>query len=216
MGPCALRSGKPAADLRISPRHARWDGLSLGGPGGCSDQRLSPAQPAIPSPTANLAPRTPSRDREGMTAWALLPLLVGSPWVSPVTGASIQADFRPAAAYATGHRGVDLAATTGTSVRAVADATVVLAGPVAGKPVVVLLVEHPSLGSVRVTYEPVTPHVEVGEHVLAGQLIGTLAGAGGHCGDTPHCLHLGIKQNGRYLNPIPVLRSDRVVLKMTS
>ncbi len=88
-----------------------------------------------------------------------------------------------------------------------------LAGPVAGKPVIVLLVDDPDLGRVRVTYEPVIPDVEVGDLVVAGQAIGTLAATGGHCGRSPHCLHLGIKQNGRYVNPAPLLSSGRVILK---
>jgi len=148
-----------------------------------------------------------------MTMWALLPLLATATWVSPVPLASVQADFRPAAAYGSGHRGVDLSAVPGAPVRAVAEATVALAGPVAGKPVIVLIVDDPVLGRVRVTYEPVVPIVEVGDLVTPGQPIGTLAGSGGHCGRTPHCLHLGIKQNGRYVNPAPLIASGRVVLK---
>jgi murein DD-endopeptidase MepM/ murein hydrolase activator NlpD len=123
------------------------------------------------------------------------------------------ADFAPAPAYGSGHRGIDLPADPGTSIRAVADSAVALAGKVAGKPVVVLLVDTPDLGRVRVTYEPVLPLVQAGARVLAGQVIGVLAGAGGHCGRVPHCLHLGIKQDGRYLDPAPFLPTGRVVLK---
>jgi len=148
-----------------------------------------------------------------MTIWILLPLLATAPWVSPVPLAFVQADFSPAAAYGSGHRGVDLTAVPGAPVRAVAEATVALAGPVAGKPVIVLIVDDPVLGRVRVTYEPVVPHIEVGDLVTPGQIIGTLAGSGGHCGRTPHCLHLGIKQSGRYVNPAPLIDSGRVVLK---
>ncbi len=152
-------------------------------------------------------------DREAMAIWALLPLLASSLWASPVAAAPIQADFRPAAAYGSGHRGIDLSAQPGSPIRAVSEATVALAGPVAGKPVIVLLVDDPDLGRVRVTYEPVIPDVEVGDLVVAGQAIGTLAATGGHCGRSPHCLHLGIKLNGRYLNPAPLLSSGRVILK---
>ncbi len=148
-----------------------------------------------------------------MTLWALLPLLTTAAWVPPVPLTGVQAEFRPAAPYGSGHRGLDLAAEPGASIRAVADGTVVLARPVAGKPVVVLVIEDPDLGRLRVTYEPVLPEVSPGELVLAGQPLGTLAGEGGHCGRTPHCLHLGIKQNGHYLNPGPFLATGRVVLK---
>lgn len=148
-----------------------------------------------------------------MAIWPLLPLLAGPAWAPPVASAAVQAAFSPAAAYGSGHRGIDLEAQPGTAVRAVAEATVALARPVAGKPVLVLVVEHPDLGRLRVTYEPVLPDVEPGDRVLAGQPIGTLAPAGGHCGREPHCLHLGVKHEGRYLNPAAFLGSGRVVLK---
>jgi murein DD-endopeptidase MepM/ murein hydrolase activator NlpD len=151
-------------------------------------------------------------DREHMI-WALLPLLLGATWVSPVASTSLQAVFVPAEAYGSGHRGIDLSAQPGSPIRAVADGRVALAGPVAGKPVVVLVVDDPAVGHIRVTYEPVNPAVKVGDLVRAGQQIGILAGTGGHCGRPPHCLHLGLKQSGRYLNPTGFLGSGRVVLK---
>ena len=151
-------------------------------------------------------------DREHMI-WALLPLLLGATWVSPVASTSLQAVFVPAEAYGSGHRGIDLSAQPGSPIRAVADGRVALADPVAGKPVVVLVVDDPAVGHIRVTYEPVNPAVKVGDLVRAGQQIGILAGTGGHCGRPPHCLHLGLKQSGRYLNPTGFLGSGRVVLK---
>ena len=151
-------------------------------------------------------------DREHMI-WALLPLLLGATWVSPVASTSLQAVFVPAEAYGSGHRGIDLSAQPGSPIRAVADGRVALAGPVAGKPVVVLVVDDPAVGHIRVTYEPVNPAVKVGDLVRAGQQIGILAGTGGHCGRPPHCLHLGLKQSGHYLNPTGFLGSGRVVLK---
>ena len=151
-------------------------------------------------------------DREHMI-WALLPLLLGATWVSPVASTSLQAVFVPTEAYGSGHRGIDLSAQPGSPIRAVADGRVALAGPVAGKPVVVLVVDDPAVGHIRVTYEPVNPAVKVGDLVRAGQQIGILAGTGGHCGRPPHCLHLGLKQSGRYLNPTGFLGSGRVVLK---
>jgi len=150
-----------------------------------------------------------------MALWALLPLLSPHSWVPPVPLTAVQSGFRPAEAYGSGHRGIDLSAEPGAPVRAVADATVALAGPVAGKPVIVLIVDDPVLGRVRVTFEPVAPEVEVGDPVLAGQRIGSLAATGGHCGRHPHCLHLGIKRDGRYLNPAPFIGPERVVLKPT-
>jgi len=145
--------------------------------------------------------------------WTLLPLLAATSWLSPLPASTVSADFVPAATYGSGHRGLDLSAQPGVVVRAVTEGTVALAGQVAGKPVVVLLVDDPSLGRLRVTYEPVIPDVEAGDLVLPGQQIGTLADSGGHCGRVPHCLHLGVKQSGHYLNPAGFLPGSRVVLK---
>jgi len=151
-----------------------------------------------------------------MMMWALLPLLAGTSWLSPVATASVQSEFTPSLSiYGSGHRGIDLAAAPGTSVRAVSESTVALAGKVAGKPVVVLLVDDPRFGRLRVTYEPVLPEIKVGDRLVAGQPIGVLAAQGGHCGRSPHCLHLGIKQDDRYLNPSSFIGSGRVVLKPT-
>jgi len=149
-----------------------------------------------------------------MMIWALLPLLAGTGWLSPIATGSVQSEFSLSPAmYGSGHRGIDLTANPGTAIRAVSEATVALARKVAGKPVVVLLVDDPGNGRLRVTYEPVLPDVEVGDRLVAGQPIGVLAAEGGHCGRSPHCLHLGIKQDGRYLNPSAFLGSGRVVLK---
>ena len=60
---------------------------------------------------------------------------------------SIRSGFEAAEAFGSGHRGVDLPAQPGTTILAVAVATVVLARQVAGKPVVVLLVDHRAFGS---------------------------------------------------------------------
>ena len=148
-----------------------------------------------------------------MMIWALLPLFLEATWVSPVASTSVQAAFVPTEAYGSGHRGIDLSAEPGFPIRAVANGRVALAGPVAGKPVVVLVVDDPEVGSVRVTYEPVSPAVKAGDFVRAGQQIGNLSATGGHCGSPPHSQHLGLKQNARYLNPTLNLGSGRIVLK---
>ncbi len=88
---------------------------------------------------------------------------------------------------------MDLSASRGQPVLAVAVGRVSFAGRVAGRGVVVI--DH---GAVRTTYEPVDSLVGVGEHVEAGTVIGRI-GSGGHCGG--RCLHLGMKEGDRYLDP---------------
>jgi murein DD-endopeptidase MepM/ murein hydrolase activator NlpD len=106
----------------------------------------------------------------------------------------------PDQTWGAGHRGVDLAARPGRSVLAAAGGRVSFAGRLAGRGVVV--VDH---NSVRTTYEPVDPLVVVGEQVSAGTVLGRL-GSGGHCGGS--CLHWGLKDGSRYLDPTLLVGGD--------
>src|SRR5687767_3461505 len=98
------------------------------------------------------------------------------PWTWPLPGRDVSERFdKPASDYGPGHRGVDLAGSTGDTVRAVAAGRVVFVGPVAGTPVVTI--EH---GRERSTYQPVSSQLKVGDAVTAGQPIGTLLGSPSH------------------------------------
>jgi murein DD-endopeptidase MepM/ murein hydrolase activator NlpD len=106
-----------------------------------------------------------------------------------------------------GHRGVDLAASVGASVRAAGGGVVVFAGVIAGRGVV--SVEH--AGGLRTTYEPVEPSVHAGAHVDAGVPLGTLAA--GHPGcPTVACLHWGLRRGATYLDPLGLIGPARVRL----
>jgi murein DD-endopeptidase MepM/ murein hydrolase activator NlpD len=107
--------------------------------------------------------------------------------------------------YEAGHRGVDLATTAGAPVVAVAAGSVTFAGPVAGRPVVVVL--HPD--GLRTTYEPVDPAVTAGADVQPGQQLGTVS-TPAHC--AADCLHLGLRDGDVYLDPLPHLRAAAPVL----
>ena len=106
-----------------------------------------------------------------------------------------------------GHRGVDLAAPPSSIVTAAGPGTVVFAGPVAGRGVV--SVAHS--GGLRTTYEPVAATVHIGDHVLAGDPLGTLQP--GHPGcPAAACLHWGLRQGDTYLDPLSLLGPGRVRL----
>jgi len=171
----------------------------------------------------------------------------------PLSGSPVvQRGFDPPAlAWASGHRGVDLAAKPGQAVLAAAEGTVAFVGSIAGKPVI--SIDH---GSVRTTYEPVISTLHVGDRVGLGQVIGQLGnggpglggpglggpglggpglggpglggpglggpglggpglggpgfggpgfggpGLGGHCHD---CLHWGLREGKKYLDPLLLL-----------
>jgi murein DD-endopeptidase MepM/ murein hydrolase activator NlpD len=101
-----------------------------------------------------------------------------------------------------GHRGVDLGAPPGATVRSAGPGVVAFAGMVAGRPVV--SVEHP--GGLRTTYEPVQPLVRAGQTVEAGTALGTLLA--GHNG----ALHWGLRRGPVYLDPLSLLGLARVRL----
>jgi len=130
-------------------------------------------------------------------------------WVQPVAGADVHVvrGFEPPERrWLPGHRGVDLAASAGSTVRAAGAGVVTHAGTVAGRGVVVV-----SHGDLRTTYEPVASAVSTGTRVEAGQAIGTLAGVGSHCAPKA-CLHWGLLHGDTYLDPLGLLRARPVRL----
>ncbi|MEU4771833.1 peptidoglycan DD-metalloendopeptidase family protein [Micromonospora sp. NPDC023644] len=99
-----------------------------------------------------------------------------------------------------GHRGVDLAAAPGATVRAAGAGTVLFAGLVAGRPVVT--VGHAD--GLRTTHEPVSPAVRPGDRLAAGTPLGALLT--GHSGcPAPACLHWGLRRGADYLDPLALL-----------
>ena len=154
-----------------------------------------------------------------LTSLIALTLLVGTPaatplatpaWQPPVTPVVVERPFvAPIGPYSAGHRGVDLAAPPGASVRAAGAGVVRFAGTVAGKGVVSIEHPHRILGRTgwRTTYEDVSPQVTTGQRVRAGQPIGTLAARGHARG-----LHWGLRHGRAYADPLLLLRRP-VVLK---
>lgn len=130
------------------------------------------------------------------------------PAVPPVLPVAVVRPYDPpATAYGAGHRGIDLAAETGHEVRAMAAGRIRFVGSVAG--IEVVTVEH--AGGIRSTYEPVHGQLAEGSPVFAGQVIGIVAAAGGHCGGANGCLHVGVRDARGYLDPTPWLAG--IVLK---
>lgn len=148
------------------------------------------------------------------------PGLLADPGVrfrSPVPGVAVPVTGfdPPNMPWLPGHRGVDLASMPLASVRAPADATVIFAGSVGGKPVVSL--DHG--GGLRTTYEPVSATVRAGQSVTAGQQVGHLVG--GHPGcPVEACLHWGARvasggpggDDDEYVDPMALMHpADRPI-----
>jgi murein DD-endopeptidase MepM/ murein hydrolase activator NlpD len=108
----------------------------------------------------------------------------------------------PSSPYGPGHRGVDLAATAGTPVRAAASGTVSFAGSVAGRGVLTITLTGTGDPPLRTTYEPVRPLVEEGAAVTAGQVVASVEPGSSHCRG---CLHWGLRRGTEYLDPLTLL-----------
>lgn len=118
-------------------------------------------------------------------------------WQWPVEGGrEVLEPFRaPAHDYGPGHRGIDLGAPVGSSVRAPADGVVAFRGTVVDRPL--LTIDHG--GGIVSTFEPLDSELVPGSAVQAGDEIGVVA-TGGHAAAGQ--LHLGVRLDGVYINPM--------------
>ncbi|MCF3145013.1 murein hydrolase activator EnvC family protein [Streptomyces platensis] len=110
----------------------------------------------------------------------------------------------PPSPWAAGHRGVDLAASAGSVVRAAAPGRVAYTGTVAGRGVLTVEVSRSGRPPLRTTYEPVRSTVRKGQRVRAGQPVAVLQPNGAyHCREP--CLHWGLRRDKTYLDPLSLL-----------
>jgi murein DD-endopeptidase MepM/ murein hydrolase activator NlpD len=160
------------------------------------------AVPAASAAAAGLAPAV----HAASVARAPVPV-AGYRWPLDGVPALVRRFDPPPRPWLAGHRGVDLAAAPGATVRAAGPGTVAFAGTVAGRGVV--SVQHAD--GLRTTYEPVEPSVVAGAAVAAGAAIGVLMA--GHAGcPAPACLHWGLRRGETYLDPLMLLGFGRVRL----
>ena len=120
----------------------------------------------------------------------------------PVAPAVLLAPFAaPPEPWRAGHRGVDLASSTGDAVHAPGDGVVMFAGTVVDRGVLTIL-HHDGL---RTSLEPVAVDaaLTVGMTVTAGDEVGTVEGSS-HC-DPGSCLHWGVRRGETYLDPLSLL-----------
>jgi murein DD-endopeptidase MepM/ murein hydrolase activator NlpD len=114
----------------------------------------------------------------------------------PVQGPLVRGFEPPSGPYGPGHRGIDLRSPPGAMVSAPAGGRVVFAGPVAG----LRWVSVEVASGVVVTVGPlIRPVVAAGQQVVALFRLGRLAT--GHRGG----LHLGLRVDGVYVDPLPYL-----------
>jgi murein DD-endopeptidase MepM/ murein hydrolase activator NlpD len=114
---------------------------------------------------------------------------VTSPRYEPPVDAVVVDPFRlPLGHYGPGNRGLEYRTVPGTPVRSIGDGRVAFAGLVAGR--LVVSIDHPDgLRSSLVGLGAIS--VRAGQRVSMGDVVGS-------AGPT---LHLGVRRNGRYLDP---------------
>lgn len=124
----------------------------------------------------------------------------GATWLVPCSYVYVSSPFgdrdQPTAGASTNHKGVDLAAASGTPIYATRSGTVTIARASSSAGNYVTINHGDGYSSV---YMHMTNYVvSVGQSVSAGQLIGYVGSTGISTG--PH-LHFGITYNGTYVNP---------------
>jgi murein DD-endopeptidase MepM/ murein hydrolase activator NlpD len=162
---------------------------AIDAPSGSTVASVAPAATAsvAPAATASVAPAASTSAAAGTWAW---------PVVGPVT----RRFDPPTTPFGAGHRGIDIAVATGTVVVAPETAVVAFAGKVGGELYVTL--DHG--GTLESTYSWLSSTlVRKNDVVARGQPI-ALSGQG-HPGSTIPHLHLGVKLNDVYQDPLAYL-----------
>lgn len=189
-GPWAANPVRAATVSRMGshrrPRPRRRQAL-LGTVAAASALALAALTPAY----GWVAGRTAPEPRQGVATRA---------YVLPTDEAVVLSVFHgPAVTWGPGHRGVDLAAATGSTVRSPADGVIAFTGRVVDRDVVSVVHDDGRRSSI----EPVLSEVAVGTAVRAGDPLGTVQ-AGTHCGATS-CVHWGVREGQRYVDPLGLL-----------
>jgi murein DD-endopeptidase MepM/ murein hydrolase activator NlpD len=128
------------------------------------------------------------------------PARAAGAWIWPVTGPVIRDFDPPDNPFGSGHRGIDIGAAVGTTVRAAAAGTVTFAGPVGGR-LFVTLDHGAGLESTYSFLDAVL--VRRGEVVPQGRALGR-SGSGHAGGPVPH-LHFGVRLQDAYVDPLDYL-----------
>jgi murein DD-endopeptidase MepM/ murein hydrolase activator NlpD len=118
-------------------------------------------------------------------------------WTRPVDGAVARPFTPPVHRFGPGHLGVDFSAAAGTPVRAAGPGEVTVAGNVAGALHVVIA----HADALRTSYSFLaTASVRKGQHVRAGDIVGTSGGTGAN--HVAQVLHFGLRVRDEYVDPM--------------
>jgi murein DD-endopeptidase MepM/ murein hydrolase activator NlpD len=121
-------------------------------------------------------------------------------WAWPVTGPLIRGFDPPTSPFGAGHRGIDIAVPFGTMILAPEAGTVSFAGRVGGE--LFVTIDHGGGLSSTCSWLS-SAAVRKGDVVARGQPIG--ATGPGHPGSLVPHLHLGVRLDGQYVDPLAYL-----------
>lgn len=136
----------------------------------------------------------------------------GARWLPPFgSPLEISGPYKPPATrYGSGHRGIDLPAAPGDTPRAPVAGIVSFVGTVADRAVLSIQVDDRTVVSFEPLEQPEDEGaLKKGDTVARGQQLGIVAD-GGHC--YAECLHLGVRVNGEYVNPLRYFYAAPVLL----
>lgn len=139
----------------------------------------------------------------------LLLLPISEPWVPPIQPMIIERFFEPPLTpYGAGNRGVDIQTQPNIPVRAPQDGIVFFSGKISN--IGIISINHNHL---KTTYQPINSIVKAGQTVKRNQIIGYVAETGSHCKPRT-CLHWGLIEEKRYLNPLSLFNSKTRLLPL--
>ncbi|NHC13793.1 peptidoglycan DD-metalloendopeptidase family protein [Motilibacter deserti] len=130
------------------------------------------------------------------------------PLVRPVEDAALHDSWGAPRSGGRHHEGIDIFADEGTPIHAVASGTVVKGFDNQVGGVVVRIAGDDGRYYYYAHLQEGSPqqYLHVGEHVSAGDVIGAVSDTGNAKGTPPH-LHLGIQEDGQWVNPYPILNA---------
>ena len=115
----------------------------------------------------------------------------------------------PPSPYGAGHRGIDLPAEAGQKVRSPAAGTVSFVGKVVDREVISVRVDARTVYSLEPVDQDEAGGLSTGDAVGRGDALGTV-GEGGHCDGG--CVHLGVRVDDTYVNPMRYFLGKPVLL----
>jgi murein DD-endopeptidase MepM/ murein hydrolase activator NlpD len=165
-----------------------------------SSNRPSPRSQTIPLESERVASLSSLPNEVFDKPYANVSTTANFPFVYPVMGTRKSSGYgyrvHPIRGYSSNHKGLDLAAPVGASIRAMAKGRVIFADPYAGYGKLIVIDHGQGVTTHYAHCDRLTAHI--GQLVETGQVIAEVGSTGSSTG--PH-LHLEVRVKGEPMNP---------------